>query len=84
MDMTETLFYVEGRTGRPDWFVAGMVVEDEKVVRAAPILAARKFVGKSMSWVRKYCAAQNWTLTNIQDHPNPPAAWEHIIPGDEP
>ncbi len=40
------------------WFVAGLVIEDKKVVRAAPIL--KYMLGWSLQRVLRKCASEHW------------------------
>jgi hypothetical protein len=41
----------------PD-FVAGLIIKDDKCVRAAPVL--RRFIGKSADDVRAHCRQRGW------------------------
>lgn len=44
-------------------FCAGIILRDDYVVDAAPIL--RWMVGKSRDYVRSYCARKNWTVVVV-------------------
>lgn len=46
-------------------FVAGLVVDDEYVIHAAPIL--RYMVGWSVDRVRDYVAKKGWRASNVPD-----------------
>lgn len=50
-------------------FVAGIVIEDGKVVRAAPIV--RYMLGWSEDRVREYVNRKGWKATRHTDAPTP-------------
>lgn len=80
--MKEELFYVTGKTENTN-FSCGFVLNEENVVtRAAPILMARGFLGKSMGWARKYCRDQDWAIKSMKEamasgteHVSPERTW---------
>lgn len=47
-------------------FTAGIVLWDDKVVEAAPIVRKR-LLGQKRSFVRKYCADQGWRISIIHE-----------------
>lgn len=44
------------------YFYAGVVVNDNTITTAAPIL--RWSIGKDWLWFQEYAAAKNWRITN--------------------
>lgn len=46
-------------------FCAGLMLEDDVVVEAAPIL--KKCLGKRRSWLRTYFAEQGWKVKVVRD-----------------
>ena len=63
--MIELLAQVEGRDhkGRP--FCAGIVLWDDVVVEAAPIVHYMKRQRWTRDQVRDYCAKRGWTVTVV-------------------
>ena len=46
-----------------DYFCAGLVSKECKVIKAAPIISY--MLNKDISWVRDYINNKNWTLARI-------------------
>lgn len=64
--MIETLAEVIGKDRRGGDFCVGLVLWDDVVVKAAPIVH-RLFKGKSRSFVRAYCRERGWTVTVVHE-----------------
>jgi hypothetical protein len=45
------------------YFVAAVIVEDNRVVEAAPILSY--VVGKSLKWLKVYCVRKGWKMSVV-------------------
>lgn len=64
--MIEILAQVEGKDGRGRPFTAGIVLWDDKVVVAAPILR-RHFAGKWRDQVRLICKRRGWHISIVHE-----------------
>jgi hypothetical protein len=45
------------------YFVAAVIVEDNRVVEAAPILSWT--IGKSRKWLNVYCVRKGWKMSVV-------------------
>lgn len=50
---------------KSDYFCAGLVVRECKVIKAAPIISY--MLNKDISWIKDYINNKNWTLSRVED-----------------
>lgn len=62
--MKETLAQIRADGARP--FTAGIVLWDDKVVEAAPIVR-KALSGRSRDYVREYCASKGWKVSIVHE-----------------
>lgn len=59
--MIEILAQIRATDSKP--FTAGIVLFDDKVVEAAPIVRYMK--GRTRTWVRTFCAKRKWEISVV-------------------
>lgn len=62
--MKEILAQIRAEGPRP--FTAGIVLFDDKVVEAAPIVR-KALAGRSRDYVRNYCAGKGWSIAVVHE-----------------
>lgn len=66
--MKETLAQIEAPdTGKRKGFAAGIVLWDDRVVEAAPIVGYMKRERYTRAQVRAYCAQRGWTVRVVHE-----------------
>lgn len=53
--------YITPRGAKRKTFTAGIVLQDDIVIEAAPIVR-KELMGKTRDYVRDYCARQGWRI----------------------
>lgn len=53
------------RVVAPD-FIAGLVVKNDRVIRAAPILIKLGWLGRSLKWIEIRALMQSWDLKEVK------------------
>ena len=50
------------------YFVAGLIVKDDKVIKSAPII--KWMIGRNLKYIETYCLSKHWKLTEIKGERN--------------